>query len=360
MNLTLKRSTLAEICQGMAKILAKSPFGLQLISSPGHIEARATLQQQTIIYRNDAPENAAGEGILTLTNDTLKSISAQRSGEGYITFTSHEDNLIHSEWQTGSLHSCHQFQYTDCFPEITNSEEVEFSPLDTVRFCDYFNTCTQVISTEMARYRIDCICLDGDKSQMMATDGRQIFIGNGISFPWQGKCLLPVNPTLPDKVLFNGDSISVNKSVNDLMFKNGPWTYRVQTPEPNFPDPESILPHSGDTDLLVQLHKEDSRQIEELLPLMPGGETPTRYVTLDAGEELLLRAESQGAEASLPLRSTFWMGDPIHVSFNREYLIRAIRLGYREFRFQAGTKPVLAKKRRHSSLTDSGAERKSW
>ncbi len=343
MNLTITRSTLAEICQGMAKILAKSPYGLQLISSPGQIEAHATLQQQTLIYRNDALENAAGEGTLTLTSDTLKSINAQRGGEGCIIFTTNDNQTIHAEWQTGSLHSCHQFQNTDSFPEITLSKEEEFTRLDTEKFRDYFNTCTQVISTEIARYRIDCICLDGDRSQMMATDGRQIFIGNSIAFPWKGKCLLPVGPTLPDRVLFNGATLSVAKSANELLFKNGSWTYRVQTPEPNFPDPEAIIPHPGDTDLLVQLHEEDARQIEELLPLMPGGETPTRYVTLEAGEELLLRAESQGAQASLPLRSTFWMGDPIHVSFNRDYLLRAIRLGHRELRFQAGTKPVLAR-----------------
>ena len=343
MNLTLKRSTLAEICQGMAKILAKSPYGLQLISSPGHIEARATLQQQTLIYCNDAPENAAGEGILTLTSDTLKSINAQRGGEGCITFTTNDNQTIHAEWQTGRLHSSHKFDNTDSFPEISLSEEAEFTPLNTDRFGDYFSTCAQVISTEMARYRIDCICLDGDKSQMIATDGRQIFIGNGISFPWQGKCLLPVGPTLPDRVLFSGGNVTVARSSNELLFTNGPWTYRTQTPELNFPDPEAIIPHPGETDLLIQLHEEDAKQIEELLPLMPGGETPTRYVTLAAGEELQLCAEFQGAQASLPLRSTFWMGDPIHVSFNRDYLIRAIRLGHRELRFQAGTKPVLAR-----------------
>lgn len=343
MNLTLKRSTLAEICQGMAKILAKSPYGLQLISSPGHIEACATLQQQTLIYSNDAPENVAGEGTLTLTSDTLKSINSQRGGEGCITFTTNDNQTLHAEWQTGSLHSCHQFQNTDYFPEFTLSEEEEFTRFNTERFREYFNTCTQVISTEMARYRIDCICLDGDKSQMMATDGRQIFIGNGIAFPWQGRCLLPIGPTLPERVLFSGGNLTVARSASELLFKNGPWTYRVQTPEPNFPDPETILPHPGDTDLLIQLHEEDARQIEELLPLMPGGETPTRYVTLKAGEDLQLHEEHQGSEATLPLRSTLWMGDPFHVSFNRDYLIRAIRLGYRELRFQAGTKPVLAR-----------------
>lgn len=75
MNLTINRSTLAEIFQGMAKILTESPYGLHLISSPGHIEVRSTLQQQTLIYCNDAPENAAGEGLLTLTHDNLKNIN---------------------------------------------------------------------------------------------------------------------------------------------------------------------------------------------------------------------------------------------------------------------------------------------
>ncbi len=343
MNLILQRSTLAEIYQGMAKILAKSPYGLQIISSPGHIEARVTLQQQTLIYKNYAPENDAGEGTLTLNSESLKSINAHRGGEGWITFTSQEDNLIDTDWQTGRLHSSLQFPNIDSFPEITLSEEAEFTPFNTERFRDYFNTCTQVISTEMARYRIDCICLDGDKNQMLATDGRQIFIGNGIAFPWQGKCLLPVGPTLPDRVLFNGATLSVAKSANELLFRNGPWTYQIQTPEPNFPDPQAILPHHGDTDLLIQLHEEDAKRIEELLPLMPGGESPTRYVTLDAAEELLLHAEHHGAEATLPLKSTLWMGDPIHVSFNRDYLLRAIRLGHRELRFQAGTKPVLTR-----------------
>jgi hypothetical protein len=177
---------------------------------------------------------------------------------------------------------------------------------------------------------------------MMATDGRQYFIGKGIEFPWSGKCLLPVSPTLPEKVLFHGGTLLAGRLGTNLTLRNGPWTYTVRVGESNFPDPDSILPHPGDTDLLVQLSEEDAGQIRDLFPLMPGAETPTRCVTLQAGEELDLHSSTQNTEAHLPLGSAFCMGEAIEISFNRDFLLRAIQLGHREFRFRSGSLPVFS------------------
>jgi len=344
MRLVLRRSLWSEILQTISRFLAKSPLGFQIENSPGRVRAYAVLVSQTLVYDNDAPENTDGEGILHIPNDALRGLTAARGGEGIISFTGTDGVSIQAEWQNKGLRSSYQFAANPAFlaPEIPGDEA--FTPLDLERFRTHFTVCTEVVTTMRTRFDLDCICLDGDKSQMLASDGRQLYIGKEIAFPWKGKCLLPVTPTFPDKVLFGGTTLSVAQDGGNLILLSGPWTYLISERTPNFPDVEGLIPHPGDTGLLVHLSEDDAAQIEELVPQMPGGENTNRLIRLQPGEDLVLTAESNGAEARLSLDSSIWLGT-MEASFNRDFLLRAIEIGNREFRFPCERGPVLSEGR---------------
>ncbi len=344
MRLVLRRSLWSEILQTISRFLAKRPLGFQVESSPGRVRAYAVLVSQTLVYENEAPENSDGEGILHIPNDALRGLAAVRGGEGMIFFTGTDGVSIKAEWQNKGLRSCYQFAAETAFPAPEIPGDMAFTPLDLDRFRTHFSICSEVVTTLRTRFDLDCICLDGDKSQMLASDGRQLYIGTGIPFPWKGKCLLPVTPTFPDKVLFDGTPLSVARNRGNLILRSGPWTYLITERTPNFPDVERLIPHPGDTGLLTHVSEADAAQIEELVPQMPGGETTNRLIRLQPGEDLILSAESNGAEARLSLDSSVWLGT-MEALFNRDFLLRAIKIGNRELRFPRGRGPILSEGR---------------
>ncbi len=344
MRLVLRRSLWSEILQTVSRFLAKSPLGFQIESSPGRVRVYAVLISQTLVYDNEAPENTDGEGILHIPTEALRGLAASRGNEGTITFTATDGVSTKVEWRNKGLHSCYQFAADSAFPAPELPGDEAFTTLDLDRFRTHFTVCSEVVTTMRTRFDLDCICLDGDKSQMLASDGRQLYIGNGIPFPWKGKCLLPVTPTFPDKVLFGGTPLTVARVRGNLILRSGPWTYLISERTPNFPDVEGLIPHPGDTGLLVHLSQEDAAQIEELVPQMPGNETTNRLLRLQPGEDLVLTAESNGAEARLSLDSSIWMGS-MEASFNRDFLLRAIKIGNREFRFPRERGPILSEGR---------------
>jgi len=308
------------------------------------VRAYAVLVSQTLDYENEAPENTDGEGILHIPDDALRGLAASRGNEGTITFTSTEGFSTKAEWRNKGLRSCYQFAAETAFPAPEIPGDEAFTPLDMDRFRTHFTVCTEVVTTLRTRFDLDCICLDGDKGQMLASDGHQLYIGSEITFPWKGKCLLPVAQNFPDKPLFGGMPLSVGRNRGSLVLRSGPWTYLITDRTPNFPDVERLIPHPGDTGLLVHLSQEDAAQIEELVPQMPGNDTTNRLVRLQPGEDLILTAESNGAEANLSLNSSVWLGT-MEVSFNRDFLLRAIKIGNREFRFPRNRGPILSEGR---------------
>ncbi|MCG3141138.1 MAG: hypothetical protein HDKAJFGB_02328 [Anaerolineae bacterium] len=340
MRLVLRRSLWSEILQTISKFLAKSPLGFQVESSPGRVRAYAVLVSQTLVYENEAPENTDGEGILHIPNDALRSLAASRGNEGTISVTATDGVTAKAEWRNKSLRSNYQFAAETAIPAPEIPGDEAFTPLDLDRFQTHFTVCAEVVTTMRTRFDLDCICLDGDKSQMLASDGRQLYLGNGIPFPWKGKCLLPVTPTFPDKVLFGGTPLTVARNRGNLILRSGPWTYLISERTPNFPDVEGLIPHPGDTGLLAHLSEEDAAQIEELVPQMPGGETTNRLIRLQPEEDLILSAEANGAESRLVLDSSVWLGT-MEVLFNRDFLLRAIKIRNRELRFPRGRGPIL-------------------
>jgi tetratricopeptide (TPR) repeat protein len=56
---------------------------------------------------------------------------------------------------------------------------------------------SQITDPESSRYALGCIQLQGTSGKMAATDGRQILLQSGFTFPWQEDLLLPQGQNHP-------------------------------------------------------------------------------------------------------------------------------------------------------------------
>ena len=372
MRLNIKKSILTEIYSGMARLISRSFLGVQIQSTPGSIRACGSDQRNYLIYENEAPENAEGEGTVVVLADDLKEILTTQGQDTTISISADDKGLATAEWESNGLKRSHSFQshFDSAEPKATG--DGAYKPLDSERFQAEYLMCAQCTSTERTRFDLDCIALDGDNGKMMATDGRQFYQATGMEFPWTGTCYLPVNERFPEKILFSGSDLHVAKTKDSLAFRTGPWTYVAHLKEASFPPVEKLDPDIGDTELLLLVSEEDAERLEDLLPQLPGDQTVCRQVWLEANAELAVRStvenHSGKSEGSFKLLSSHWLGGPSELCFNREYLLRGLTNGHRTFRFLKDNGPILSESEHGSYLflpvtlkeeePETGAEKK--
>ena len=353
MNLKIRKCVLAEIYQGMAKLLAKCLLGVRLESTPGSIRATGTNLRDVLIYAGEVPENGDGEGTLVVPMSQLKEMATAPGEDLVVSNTPGEgENVIVETESRGLFWRC-SFPHEEEFPAIPEMQE-SLQTLDRERFRAEFLSASQCTSTTRARYDLDCIALDGDTGTMSATDGCQLYQVSGMEFPWKGTCYLPVTEHFPQKLLFAEGQLEVAKTENHLVFRNGPWTYFAQLKQASFPPIEKLSFDIGDTELLLIVSEEDAGLLKELLPQMPGNQWGHREVFMEAGDTIGLQAKSGGSEiqseARLDLATSHWMGEVSDVGFNREFLVRALEWGFRCFRIFKDGGPVRAESANGSYL----------
>ncbi|MCA9417349.1 MAG: hypothetical protein KC917_13800, partial [Candidatus Omnitrophica bacterium] len=259
-----------------------------------------------------------------------------------------------AKWETKGLASRFKFNALLEFPDFKCPEEETFTILDRERFQAEYLKCKECTSDERARFILDSIALDGNESQMLATDGRQMYQAKGVKFPWEERLLLPALKCFPEKRMLSVGSLEMAKTDRLLVFRNGPWTYAVRHPELNFPPVEQLTFDLGDTEVLLVVSEEDANRVIELLPHLPGNEKTLSLVTLEVGERMTFLGQTcEGeteSEGRLSLESSRWIGGPSEFRFNREYFIRALRNGFRVFRFSGEHKITRKGKKAHLSL----------
>ncbi len=345
MRLTIRKGHLAEIYSGMAKMLSNCWHGVRIESAPGNIRAVGTNINEAIVYEAESPENENGEGTFILPTDPLKEIVNAYGSDTVITF-SDEEETIKAEWETKGLTSSLTFQSKDDFPEITIPGGIIFKPLERDRFRTEYLLCAKCTTEERTRFDLDCIVLDGENNKMVATDGRQVYGANGIAFPWKDSCFLPTGKCFPEKLLLSSGTLEAVKTEKVLVFRNRPWTYSVTPKEGSFPPIEKLAIDIGDTELLLNVSETDAEKLIELLPHLPGNKKRCWAITLEARDNLTFHGESSGTESEtkgeLVLTDTTWIGGPCKSVFSREFFIRALKHGFRSFRFPLEGGPIVS------------------
>ena len=153
---------------------------------------------------------------------------------------SHEQNVTAS-WQDGSVpqlvqHACPRVLSQDWPP--SPKQLAENPPQLLTALADARATT----DSESTRYALGCIQLRGDVGKVVATDGRQLLLQAGFTFPWNGDVLLPASKVLGSKQLPADEPVLIGKAEDWLVLRVGPWTFWWQcNNDGRFPDVESHI-----------------------------------------------------------------------------------------------------------------------
>jgi len=182
--------------------------------------------------------------------------------------------------------------------------------------------------------------------EVIATDGCQVLIQGGFSFPWTETILVPAVTAFGCQELPQDVPVLLGRSRRHLGIRVGPWTFSLAIiRDESYPRIESILPAPSSTSTLCRLAAEDAAFLLRMLPCLPGQGQEPASVTLDLNGCLVVRARGpeQAQTTEVILKRSPVLGPPVRLVSNRRYLGRALQQGFLELQVLGPPKPVVCR-----------------
>jgi hypothetical protein len=187
--------------------------------------------------------------------------------------------------------------------------------------------------------------LCGPSGQLIATDGRQLLIQSGFTFPWQGTILVPRLSLFGRRGAPVSGPVALGRTQTHLVLTVGDWAFWLTLDTTSrFPKVEGVLPRATAAARL-QLDPADAALLMTTLPKLPGLDADHAPVTLDLSTPPAVRAQPQqgGPATEIALTRSAVSGRGVRVVTDRHFLLRAIQLGFREVQVVQPNAPLLCR-----------------
>jgi hypothetical protein len=204
------------------------------------------------------------------------------------------------------------------------------------RFLEAMREAAATTDDISTRYALDTIELDGELGTITATDGRHALIQRGFKFPWEGSILIPAsklfksNPWLRT-VQRNRWPIHVWKDEDWFLMQIDQMKIGFRAIDRRFPKTEFLKTNDESAKSILKLDESDAKFFLERVKCLPGRDQDFSPITVDLNGAVMIRAQGveQDAAVELVLSNSQREGDECVVSTNRNYLARAISMGFR-------------------------------
>jgi hypothetical protein len=203
---------------------------------------------------------------------------------------------------------------------------------------------TSTTDQQPHRFALSCVQLCGTSGKIVATDGQQALVQSGFTFPWADDALVPASGVFGCRELPADQPIQVGKTEDWGTFRIGPWAISLKLEkDARFPDVARHISDPSGAASHLRIADSDGDFLNDALPRLPCDDNTNCPVTLDLNGQVLIRAKAadQSRATELVLSNSRLEGDAITLNSNREYLLRALRLGFREVCLFGNEQPVL-------------------
>ena len=200
---------------------------------------------------------------------------------------------------------------------------------------------------DSTRYALNSILLRASTGEIVATDGHQILIQGGFRFPFTGDVLVKRSPIFANKALPREMPVSVGKTDTFVVLRAGSWTLFLEVQDGRFPRIDQVIPDAQATTTRLRLDAGDASFLAQALDRLPGADGLHSPATLDLNGRIAVRARGadQTQATELVLAHSSYTGTPVRINANREFLARAIRLGFPELEIVDADSPVVLRDR---------------
>jgi hypothetical protein len=209
-------------------------------------------------------------------------------------------------------------------------------------------------SCESGRYALTRLQLRGGTTgRIVATDGRQLLVQTGFALPWDGDVLVPALGIFGSKEFHECDGVTVGKTDAHVGIRVGPWTLLLAMDrQGRYPRIEEVIPRLSGARTTCRLTEVDAAFLHRTVPHLPGGDTDSMPVTIDLDGHLAVRARAEGHERATELivDHSAVRGTARRLVASREFLQRALALGFTELTVIDADAPVVWRDSRRTYL----------
>ncbi len=206
------------------------------------------------------------------------------------------------------------------------------------------DTLETTATAEGRRFAVDCIQLRGHAGDIVATDLHQILCVSGFVFPWDDELLVKRSEVFASRELPTDQPLEVGRTEQQVVFRCGSWSIWLPLDlAGQFPCAANVISDPATATSRWKLSDIDADYLLEVIPRLPCHDPETQPLTIDLNGHVALLTKSESAETitHVLLRNSQHLGDDLRCHTDRRYLVRALRLGFREiFLHGAETPPV--------------------
>ena len=311
-------------------------------------DVRAEYRHDTlaIAHVESGPDRLPEPMALALPLDALASIEGRDDSPMTIEAAAPDRTLVH--WTDRGVPQSRTFSVPPLDSLARFPDEPGSWTTLPVGLLDALAEATITGSDASTRYALGCILLKGSTGEIVATDGHQLLVQGGFRFPFGGEVLIKRAPVFASKAFPRDRFVSLGKTETHLGLRAGPWTVFLEIQsEARFPRVDHVLPESQATTTRLRLDPDDASFLGLALARLPGADALNRPATLDLNGRIAIRARGTDQERAteLVLARSHATGTPVRLNTNREFLARAIRLGFTEIEIVDAGSPVVCRDR---------------
>jgi hypothetical protein len=201
---------------------------------------------------------------------------------------------------------------------------------------------------DSARVAVSRIQLRGRTGELVGTDGRQLLLQGGFTFPWKEDILVPALPVFACPELPADGSIAMGRTATDLVLRVGPWTFTLAVDtEGRFPKIESVIPKLSTVTSRLLFDPADAAFLIDALPRLPGEADDDAPISIELSGQPKLQAwsDDSGPVMEVALAGSSAMGPATRIRSNRQFLRRALQLDFTELHVSKADQPVCCRDR---------------
>jgi hypothetical protein len=349
--LTFPRS-LARSCRAVfrallpARACRAAPPAVRLLAGPAGLRLRLATPEAAAEYHRPGP---AAEADLAVPLQLLA--DCEGSDGGPVTVRPLPGGRVEARWEQAGVPHARDYDPGKAapppFPEwpegaTANGPELLAALDQAMRTAD---SCT-------GRYALSRVLLRGGKGEVVATDGRQLLIQGGFTFPFADEVLVPRVNLFGARTLPAGE-VLVARSADHVLLRVGGWTVALAIAKGSrFPNVDAVVPSPSGNSTHWRLAPGEAKALAQALPKLPGADEELAPVTVDLGRPAAVRARAVGpgrpTEILLPASAV--EGKAVKFVTDRQYLARALKLGFDSFQVLGPGRPVACRDGRRTYL----------
>lgn len=290
-------------------------------------------------YREPTPMPPAS---LTVAPEMFKELGGGKPT--LVTLAAENDGPVIARWQDGAVPRSAEYDATtSCalepvklkLPDIWTDCPPEFLPA--------LRDTAAVTDANPSRYALNCVQVDGKAGSLAATDGHQALLHSGFQFGFKDELLIPATGVFGCEELRGASGVRLGKTERHLVIMSGNWAiFAAIETGARFPKIRDVIPDRQQAKTTLALNAADCEFLADSLPRLPGDDNVNRPITVDLNGCVAIRAKGRDNDPAteLVLRNTIRTGDEVCVNIDRQFLVRAVRLGFNQLLIHGPDKPL--------------------